>query len=602
MLLRPLLRLLTGERPFLLWWVLLVALSVVLGVLEVAGSAGVFLLLRLLSGGITSDASSIEVIGVPLLPTTLREASAPMISVALLVLLVARAALMFALAYLGGRLSRMAGVRIARGLLDGYLHLPFAEIARRRPSDMVRDTFVSTEQLHERATRPMTALVTDALVAAGLIVALLVVNPLTTLVVGAFLSVALLTVQRLVRPRLRQWSRQSQAATSNSIEVLQQALTGVRDIRLLGQEQRFLAQHDRERRNLARYRYLANAARSIPRSILEIALISAIVVVMLVFIGSTEAEQATILPVLGTFAYVGFRLQPILNRLVSNINEIRSSQGLIEDLLAEHTGLAEAKARLPLSTTLSRPGGSNAIALSGVSFAYPNTPDRPSRSVLEDVDIEIPEGGFVGIVGPTGSGKSTLLDIIVGLLPPDNGEVRVGGVLLDTAPRWWWSRLGVVSQSVYLAPGSILDNVAFGSSLPGRDVGERVWESLEIAQLGEFVQQLPNGVHTRIGEGGVGLSGGQRQRLAIARAVFRDPPVLVLDEGTSALDGGTESRVLDALRNRISAGEAPRTLIVVTHRARLVADADHVIEVHGARAALRPRTNRSTSGLDAEPN
>jgi len=586
MLFRDLLRLLADERPRVGWWVLLVALSVTFALVELVSSFAVLALMRVLL--VADPASAFTVAGLALEPPQWipQDQLTTALAAGLLALFVLRATLMVAVAYLGARLATMASVRIARRLLDGYLHLPYVQHTQRRSSDMVRDTFVSTERLHETATRPLAELATDAIVAIGLITALLLVDPAVTLVAGGLLTVATLAVQRRVRPALRRWSEQAQVATTESLESLQQSLAGIRDIRLLGQEARFLGQHDRERRRLARYRYLSVAARGFPRSLVELATVITIVVLLLVLSGRGDGST-DVLPVLGMFAYVGLRLQPVLNSLVTNVNDVRSSHGLIADLRRELDTVGPR-------TRAARPepdaqGHRNDIALREVSFAYPAArDDRAPDRVLHAVTLDIPEGTFVGIVGPTGGGKSTLLDLIVGLLSPTEGAVMVGGHELGGSPHWWWRRIGVVSQAVYLAPATIRENVAFGAGDPtAPGVEQRIWESLRAAQLEGTVRALPDGLDTMVGDAGVRLSGGQRQRVALARAVFRDPPVIVLDEGTSALDEATEAGVMRALRD--PEDDRRRTLIIVTHRASTVVDADGIIEVIGGRVTVRGR-------------
>jgi ATP-binding cassette, subfamily B, bacterial PglK len=582
---KQLLRLLSEERPRLGWWGVLILLSVAYAFLELLISLLVLTFMRVL---LDAEVTAVAALGPSLsfLAEVPQERLRILLALGMLVLLLVRAALIVVLAYLGARLSTMASVRIARRLLDGYVHQPYFEHTQRRSSDMVRNTFLSTERLADKATLPLTMVVTDVIVSLGLVAALLVVDPVVTVVAAGFLAAAMLMVHRAIGPRLHIWSRLSQESTSSSLEVLQQALAGMRDIRLLGQEPRFLAQHDRERTRLARYRYLMNAGMSVPRSVVEFATLASIVVLLTLF-ARTAGATDVILPALGMFAYVGLRLQPILNRIVAQINQIRSSRALVDDLIAERSRLEIAAVRPDPVEPCPAPT-SHDMVFDGVSFSYPSAEGRPSRMVLQDIDLRIPTGAFVGIVGPTGAGKSTLLDLLVGLLQPTLGKILVGGVVLDAAPGWWWRRLGVVSQTAYLAPGTIRENVAFASSdAMDPAVEQRVWESLAVAQLEDTVRALPFGLETPVGEAGVRLSGGQRQRLALARAIFRDPPVLILDEGTSALDERIEAAVMAAVRADRPGDASPRTLVVVTHRTATVADADLCFGVADGRVARR---------------
>jgi ATP-binding cassette subfamily C protein len=217
------------------------------------------------------------------------------------------------------------------------------------------------------------------------------------------------------------------------------------------------------------------------------------------------------------------------------------------------------------------------LQLEGVRFTY--APDEPSvRPALLGVDLTVRRGEFLGICGPTGGGKSTLLDLLVGLLQPTAGTISVDGRPLDAAPAWWWSQLGVVSQQVFLTDDTLRRNIAFGVSSAAIDEA-RLARCVERAQLTEMVAGLPEGLDTIVGERGIRLSGGQRQRVAVARALYREPPVIVLDEGTSALDGATEARLIAALDEI-----APdRTLIAVAHRLDTLRGADRIVVVADGR-------------------
>ena len=214
------------------------------------------------------------------------------------------------------------------------------------------------------------------------------------------------------------------------------------------------------------------------------------------------------------------------------------------------------------------------VRLDGVRFAY--GPDAPE--VLHGVDLTVRRGDFIGICGPTGGGKSTLLDLLVGLLQPASGRVEVDGVPLGPMPRWWWSQIGVVSQAVFLTDDSVRGNIAFGEEL--EDVDEdRLRRCIQRAQLDDVILALPEGLDTLVGERGVRLSGGQRQRIAIARALYREPAVLILDEGTSALDGATERALVAA----IDEATTSRTLITIAHRISTIRDADRILVVADGR-------------------
>jgi ABC-type multidrug transport system fused ATPase/permease subunit len=209
-----------------------------------------------------------------------------------------------------------------------------------------------------------------------------------------------------------------------------------------------------------------------------------------------------------------------------------------------------------------------------VSYHYPNH----ERLVLDHVSVAIDRGTSLGVVGSTGAGKSTLIDLVLGLLSPTSGTISVDGIDVFANRIAWQRRLGVVSQSVFLLDDTLRRNVAFG--LPDGDIDDqRVAEAIDAAHLGDFVESLPEGVETVVGERGARLSGGQRQRVAIARALYRRPEVIVFDEGTSALDNLTESAIMSALE----ALHGDRTLIIVAHRLTTVRRCDQIVLLENGR-------------------
>ena len=570
--------LLGRERPGR--WFVLVAISVVSSVFEMLGALAIYLLLALLTAPETVTELALVGPAVALIPagdlTTLRI----VVGAAVMVFFVLRGAVVVGRAYVETRLVSAAGVEISDRLLAGYLAMPYPFHTRRNTAEMVRNGFTVTTQLQQQVMLPLAWIIGDVLVVIGLGAVVLASEPLGGLVAVVFLGGATLLIQRLLRPRLVGWSRRQQDAASGGLQAIQQSLGGIRDIKLLGQERTFLTEHRFFRRRGARAMYLSRAASSIPRALIELAMVSAVVALtfsVLLTGGSVDEALATI----GLFAYAGLRLQPVLQRIVDSVNQIRSSSAIVDDLAADLALVRDWE-----GTLAATPGHgavterfADRLTLEGVDFTY--APDEPSvRPALTGVDLTVRRGEFLGICGPTGGGKSTLLDLIVGLLQPTAGAIRVDGRELDPAPAWWWAQLGVVSQQVFLTDDSLRRNIAFG--VPADAIDEaRLARCVERAQLGEMIASLPAGLDTVVGERGIRLSGGQRQRVAVARALYREPPVVVLDEGTSALDGATEARLIAALDEI-----APdRTLIAVAHRLATLRDADRIVVVDGGRVS-----------------
>ncbi len=210
------------------------------------------------------------------------------------------------------------------------------------------------------------------------------------------------------------------------------------------------------------------------------------------------------------------------------------------------------------------------IHLNNLSFGF-----EDSESLLfSDINLTIPKGKAVGLIGPSGAGKTTLADIVLGLQPPAKGDVQADGIDIHRFPNWWASMVGYVPQNIYLCDDTIRANVAFG--IEPKDIDDaQVWGSLEKAQMKEFVQQLPDGLLTVTGENGIRLSGGQRQRIGIARALYSNPQVLIMDEATSALDKETEQAIIDAVN--ALAGE--KTLLIIAHRLTTIMNCDTVYKM-----------------------
>ena len=569
--------LLGRERPGR--WLVLVLISLVASVFEMLGALAIYLLLALLTAPETI--ATVPLVGdlIALLPfsdlTTLRIVAGS----AVMVFFAIRGVIVVGRAYVETRLVTAAGVEVSDRLLAGYLSMPYRFHTRRNTAEMVRNAFTVTSSLQGSVMLPLAFLVGDALLVAGLAVVVLASEPLGGVVAVVFLGGVTLLIQRLLRPRLRGWSRRSQDAATGGLQAIQQSLGGIRDIKLLGQEATFLAEHRYFRLRGARSAYLSQAAGAIPRAMIELAMVSAVVVLTLVTLATGASVDET-LATIGLFAYAGLRLQPVLQRMVTSVNQIRSNSAIVDDLAADLHQVqdwAAVIAEQPVQPSDVPAPFADQLELDGVQFTY--APDEPSvRPALRGIDLTVRRGDFLGICGPTGGGKSTLLDLLVGLLQPTAGTIMVDGRPLDAAPAWWWSQLGVVSQQVFLTDDTLRRNIAFGVAPDAIDE-VRLARCVERAQLSEMVAGLPAGLDTVVGERGIRLSGGQRQRVAVARALYREPPVIVLDEGTSALDGATEARVIAALDE-----VAPdRTLIAVAHRLMTLRDADRILVVADGR-------------------
>jgi ATP-binding cassette, subfamily B, bacterial PglK len=424
----------------------------------------------------------------------------------------------------------------------------------------------------------------------GLLTVMVIVTPWATLLALAALGPLIWLLLRVVQPRMKRLGRQAQANKRDALKAVQESLTGVRDIKLLGGERHFARAFSRQRTRLARVLFTKSAYGEIPRAMIETSLILVIVVM---FVAAVVGGQGLddMLAVLGLFAYAGFRLQPSVRSIVVSLNDIRFGSAVVEDLtedLQRVTAAMEAE-RIRRSGRRRTEPFSDAVEFRDVTFGYLDD----ATPALSHVDLVIRRGESLGICGPTGGGKSTLVDLLTGLLEPSRGAILIDGDDLHTDPDWWRSQLGVVSQTVFLLDDTIRNNIAFGVDEDEIDE-QRLRRCVERAQLAPVVDQLDAGLDTVVGEAGVRLSGGQRQRVAVARALYREPPVLVFDEGTSALDTATESALVAAIDDLREAS----TIVTVAHRLSTVRRADRILVVDGGRIAAEGTYAELLSGSE----
>jgi ABC-type multidrug transport system fused ATPase/permease subunit len=282
-----------------------------------------------------------------------------------------------------------------------------------------------------------------------------------------------------------------------------------------------------------------------------------------------ESLQDTTL-IVALFGVVAFRMLPSLNRVIQASQQLSFGRAAIEGAV-ESLAMAASP---PLESSRDVRDGFHQIRVTNLKYKYPNT-----EAMVSDIEsLCIRSGESVGIVGESGSGKSTLVDLLIGILNPQSGSILVNGRDIATDRRYWQDRIGYVPQHVYLMDTTIRRNVAFG--LPEKSINNQdVERALRLANLWDFVQSLPKGLDTMVGERGVRLSGGQRQRLGIARALYANPEVIVLDEATSALDTETEKEIVDSF-NEIA---KDHTLIVVAHRTSTLAHCSRLIRLEKGR-------------------
>ncbi len=457
---------------------------------------------------------------------------------------------------------------LSRRLFRAYLVQPYTFHLRRNSAQLIRNVSVESNQF-TAGLNSLIELVTQGLVLIGIGALLLVVEPIGGLVALLILGTAGTLFQYVTKRRVRRWGKARRFHQGKIIQHLQQGLGGVKDIKLLGHEDDFLAQYATHAIGNAQAERKRKFLNGLPRLWFEFLAVLGLVALVVSMLAQGRAIEA-IIPTLAVFAAAAFRLMPKLGQVTTSSQELRFVGPVIDSVHAELRDLERVTPEPcmgPLPFT-------QEIRLEGVAFTY----EGASVAALSEIDITIPIGASVGFIGGSGAGKSTLIDVILGLIRPSSGRVLVDGTDIGTNLRGWQDQVGYVPQSIFLTDDSLRRNIAFGI------VDECIEESsvlaaLESAQLDELVASLPDGLDTLVGERGVRLSGGQRQRIGIARALYHDPAVLVLDEATSALDTATERGVMDA----VDALQGNKTIIIVAHRLTTVAHCDKLYRLDRGR-------------------
>lgn len=494
---------------------------------------------------------------------------------------VARAATAVMLQHRISAITEGERARLMVRVLAAYQAMPWEQHLLRNSVDLVNRVLWYTHAACSGVLSGLLRLVADGLVFVALAFLLFLSDPFAALLLGAVLGGTGALVYGLSRAGVSRALHQTADANARVVEATQQALGAFREVRLLGHEAAFQARlagaADAMARASARHAALSQA----PRHGLELALVLFVVALLWTAHRAGGAESA--LPLLATFAAAGMRLLPAGTSIVSNANAVRGHRFALTALAAELAAVASRPApnpdRQPRAVS---PFGE--LSLHGVGYTYPGA----ATPALRGIELVVRRGESIGIMGPSGAGKSTLADVVLGLLCPGEGQVRVDGVDIGADPAAWQRRCAYIPQALYLLDDTLRRNIVLGDLDVAVDE-ERLRRALDSAQLLGLVDALPQGLETVVGERGSRLSGGQRQRVAIARALYHRREFLVLDEATSALDPDTESAVVSA----IAALAGKVTMVIIAHRESTLGACGRILRLDAGE--LRPAT-LSTQG------
>lgn len=467
-------------------------------------------------------------------------------------------------------------VRISYRLMNAYMKQPYLFHAQHNSTELMRNVLNDTQTFF-RAVLAAIQVVTDLCVCVAILSVLFVADSFITISIIVLFGIFMFVYMKYFKKKLKQLGEQTRDYNADMAKYSLQAFGGIKEIQILNREQFFIDKFNYVSGKYATSQRKYNLMLALPKPAMEFLCVGGLlgVVAIRLYMG---VDMEAFVAVLSAFAVAAFRMLPSVNKITANLGIIvfsaPSVDAIYEDLKAVEENGKNEEAIQKDSVILNL---THEISVNNLEFCYP----QKVEPVLKNVSISIPKNKSVAFIGPSGAGKTTLADIILGVMKPSKGSVTVDGVDVHENLHAWHQCLGYIPQTIYLTDDTLRNNIAFG--IEEMEIEEdKLWKALEMAQLKEFAMSLPDGLETKVGEGGMRISGGQRQRIGIARALYNNPAVLVLDEATSALDNDTEEAVMEAVEHL--SGNV--TLIIIAHRLSTIKNCDYIYQVKNGTVEL----------------
>ncbi len=459
----------------------------------------------------------------------------------------------------------------ARRIMEGYLSQPYAWFLNRNSAELGKNILAEVHTVIARGLISLINFFTQIFTSTVLIVLLIFIDYKLTifgcLLVGGFYILTYFIFGKFTK----KLGKERFNATTLCFTIMNESFSSIKELKVGGLEKVSLETFSKPSKNLVKISTLIDFIGRLPRLVIEIITFGGLIL-MVLFLMTKQGSLVSALPVITVFVLVAYRLIPALQTIYQSISQVNYTGPSIDNMYNEIKNLNSPK-NINNTNLISLKDN---ISLKHISYEYPNA----SKTSLTDINMTIPAGSIVGIIGTTGSGKTTVADVILGLLEVTNGQLQIDGKKIDQNNiRSWQRNIGYVPQQIYLSDKSISNNITFGKNT--NDVKQTdIEEASKIANLHDFViNELPLKYDTIVGERGVRLSGGQRQRIGIARALYRKPELLILDEATSALDNVTEQLVMNEIFNL----KKKMTVIIIAHRLSTIKKCDIIFELENGK-------------------
>ncbi len=469
-------------------------------------------------------------------------------------------------------------------LMKAYLGAPYSFHLNINSATLIQDIIATTDNVCIGTIMGLLTSTSNLLITLALMTLLVMTNAMALILILMLLLVMFVLLQSMKRP-LAKWNKDGWQASAEMIRILNHGLGGLKETRVIGCESYFDRQMEQQSTKFATNVTLAQSYGNLPRYAIEAFMLTFLVGFVLLFVSLDRGEQ-NLTGVLSIFGLASIRLLPASGNLISSLNMVRANTFAVDKLFFDLKNLEQEKIMNSLGSAIKSDKKlsilnngdlmtfEDRIVLEKLAFQYPNT----TRQALDEISLTIHKGQSIGIIGKSGSGKTTLIDVLLGLFYPQDGDIKVDGISVYKDLRSWQNILGYVPQSIFLIDDTLERNIAFG--VPDHLIDTtRLQQAIEMSQLKEVVEQLPNGIRTIVGERGVLLSGGQRQRVGIARVLYHQREILVFDEATAALDNETEQLVTEATK----ALSGSKTTIIIAHRLSTIEHCDCIYQIEGGK-------------------
>ena len=477
-------------------------------------------------------------------------------------------------------------------LMRTYLRIPYIFHLNKNSAVLIKNIAIESHQFTSNSLIPLLEIIANVIVMAVLLL-LLAYSEISLLLVALVIILPTIIIFARLSRRVKRWGEVMSTSNHNMIAAVNHGLGGLKETKVIGCEDHFEAELDVYSKEYSQAAVWADAFRVLPRVSIE----AILVIFLLAFIVFSQVVSGRSLSeltaVMGMFAVASIRLVPAVSQILCALGQIRFSLFALDMLCMDlkeieqyesgslsaeyvgqrHKGYGNALPAANTTQSSALPFQYD-VSLEGITYRYPSS-DKPA---IQDFSLTLRKGESIALVGKSGSGKTTLVDILLGLLQPENGDIKVDGRSIYDDVRGWQNLLGYIPQSIFLTDSTIEQNIAYG--VPPEEIDPvRLREAIAAAQLEDLIAKMSDGVKTPVGERGVRVSGGQRQRIGIARALYHNREILVLDEATSALDTETEKLVSDAINSLAGS----RTLIIIAHRFSTIEKCDRIYELSDGR-------------------